>query len=74
MATTADVDGIADVQERTWQAAYRHVFPARELDRGGFIRPERWRGRVAKPPAGWTTFVAVARRRCRGIRSGRSQP
>jgi GNAT superfamily N-acetyltransferase len=59
VATTADVDGIADVQERTWQAAYRHVFPARELDRGGFIRPERWRGRVAKPPAGWTTFVAV---------------
>ena len=59
VATTGDADGIADVQERTWQAAYRHVFPARELDRGGFIRPERWRGRVAKPPAGWTTFVAV---------------
>ncbi len=58
-ATTADADDIAGVQERTWQAAYRHVFPARELDRGGFIRPERWRGRIARPPAGWSTFVAV---------------
>jgi GNAT superfamily N-acetyltransferase len=59
LATTADADKIADVQERTWQAAYRHVFPTHELDRGGFIRPERWRGRIAKPPAGWSTFVAV---------------
>jgi GNAT superfamily N-acetyltransferase len=59
VATSTDADGIARVQERTWQAAYRHVFPAGELDRGGFIHPERWRTRIARPPAGWATFVAV---------------
>ena len=58
LATDADADGIARVQERTWQAAYRHVFPVEELDRGGFIHPQRWRERIARPPAGWTTFVA----------------
>jgi GNAT superfamily N-acetyltransferase len=58
LATGEDADGIARVQERTWQAAYRHVFPVDELDRGGFIQPERWRDRIARPPAGWTTFVA----------------
>ncbi len=57
-ATGADADGIARVQERTWRAAYRHVFPVSELDRGGFIQPERWRDRLERPPAGWTTFVA----------------
>ncbi len=59
LATTADADGIAGVQERAWQSAYRHVFPADELDRGGFTTPERWRARLARPPQGWTTFVAV---------------
>jgi GNAT superfamily N-acetyltransferase len=60
LATTADADEIAGVQERTWQAAYRHVFPAGELDRGGFITPERWRVRLAGAPArDGTTFVAV---------------
>jgi GNAT superfamily N-acetyltransferase len=58
LATGADADGIARVQERTWQAAYRHVFPVEELDRGGFIQPQRWRDRIARPPTGWTTFVA----------------
>ena len=57
LATGADADGIARVQERTWQAAYRHVFPVEELDRGGFIQPQRWRDRIARPPTGWTTFV-----------------
>jgi GNAT superfamily N-acetyltransferase len=59
LATGADANGLARVQERTWQVAYRHVFPAGELDRGGFIQPERWRARIERPPAGWTTFVAV---------------
>jgi len=58
LATATDADGIACVQERTWQAAYRHVFPVAELDRGGFIQPQRWRERIARPPSGWTTFVA----------------
>jgi GNAT superfamily N-acetyltransferase len=57
-ATGADAEAIARVQERTWRAAYRHVFPAEELDRDGFIQPQRWRGRLEHPPGGWSTFVA----------------
>ncbi|MDX6477398.1 MAG: hypothetical protein QOH95_2909 [Gaiellaceae bacterium] len=57
-ATAADAEGIARVQERGWQKAYRHVFPVEELDRGGFIQVERWRERLERPPAGWATFVA----------------
>ena len=58
LAADGDAEGIARVQELTWQAAYRHVFPVAELDRGGFIQPQRWRDRIARPPTGWTTFVA----------------
>jgi GNAT superfamily N-acetyltransferase len=57
-ATGADAHGIARVQERGWQAAYRHVFPAEELDRGGFIQAARWHERLDCPPEGWSTFVA----------------
>jgi GNAT superfamily N-acetyltransferase len=59
VATVADAEGISRVQERGWQRAYRHVFPVDELDRGGFIYPQRWRERIAAPPNGWTTLVAV---------------
>jgi GNAT superfamily N-acetyltransferase len=57
-ALANDAAGIARVQERGWQIAYRHVFPAEELDRGGFIQPERWIERLVHPPSGWSTFVA----------------
>ncbi|NUR76539.1 MAG: GNAT family N-acetyltransferase [Thermoleophilia bacterium] len=57
-ATGADADAIAGVQERGWQTAYRHVFPAEELDRGGFIHASRWSERLERPPPGWSTFVA----------------
>jgi GNAT superfamily N-acetyltransferase len=60
LATGDDADGIARVQERSWQKAYRHVFPAGELDRGGFIQAARWRDRITRPPVGWTTIVAEA--------------
>jgi GNAT superfamily N-acetyltransferase len=56
-ATAGDAAGIARVQERSWQAAYRHVFPAEELDRGGFIHADRWTDRLVRAPAGWCTFV-----------------
>lgn len=56
-ATAADAPSIGGVQERGWQAAYRHIFPAAELERGGFIRVDRWRARLAEPPPGWSTFV-----------------
>ena len=57
-ATGADAEQIARVQERGWQVAYRHVFPAAELERGGFIQASRWRDRLDHPPPGWSTFVA----------------
>jgi GNAT superfamily N-acetyltransferase len=56
-ATAEDAAGIARVQERSWQAAYRHVFPVDELDRGGFIHADRWTDRLVRSPAGWCTFV-----------------
>lgn len=56
-ATVADTEDIARVQERGWQEAYRHVFPTKELDRGGFVDRGLWRSRLATPPDGWTTFV-----------------
>ncbi|HEX7626033.1 MAG TPA: GNAT family N-acetyltransferase [Gaiellaceae bacterium] len=68
-ATGADAEGIARVQERTWQAAYRDVFPVKELERGGFIQPERWRDRLASPPSGWSTFVAEDEGIVRGFAS-----
>jgi len=58
LATAADAVGIARAQEHGWQVAYRHLFPVDELDRGGFIHPERWRLRLDRPPSGWSTFVA----------------
>ncbi|HEX7083608.1 MAG TPA: GNAT family N-acetyltransferase [Gaiellaceae bacterium] len=57
-ATGNDACAIARVQERSWQQAYRHVFPPADLDRGGFIDPELWRQRLEEPPGGWTTLVA----------------
>jgi GNAT superfamily N-acetyltransferase len=59
LGTARDAKGIAGVQERGWQAAYRHVFPPAELDRGGFIQVSRWRDRLRRPPTGWATFVSV---------------
>jgi GNAT superfamily N-acetyltransferase len=68
-ATGADAESIARVQERSWQTAYRHIFPAAELDRGGFIQAQRWRDRLERPPAGWSTFVAVRDLRVLGFTS-----
>jgi GNAT superfamily N-acetyltransferase len=59
-ATAEDAKDIARVQERSWQAAYRHVFPPEELDKGGFIHADRWTERLVRPPTGWSTFVAEA--------------
>lgn len=49
---------MAQVQERSWQGAYRHVYPAEALDRGGFVDTSLWRQRLQTPPPGWTTLVA----------------
>ena len=43
-ATRADARGIAEVHVRTWQAAYRHAFPAELLDSLSIEEREaRWR-------------------------------
>ena len=51
-----DALAIETIRVQGWQAAYRHVFPAAELDALP-IDPERWRSRIAVPPPGWTTIV-----------------
>jgi GNAT superfamily N-acetyltransferase len=68
-ATARDAASITRIQERGWQAAYRHVFPVEELDRGGFIEPARWRARLRHPPKGWVTFVAARDRTVVGFAS-----
>ena len=49
-ATVADARGIAEVHTRTWQAAYRHAFPAELLD-GLDVgeREERWKRNLDDP-------------------------
>jgi GNAT superfamily N-acetyltransferase len=56
-ATTDDALAIETIRVRGWRTAYRHVFPARELD-GLVVDESRWRDRLASPPPGWTTLVA----------------
>ena len=57
-AAVEDARGIADVHTRTWQAAYRHVFPAGTLDALDLeAREARWRQNVVDP--GVPVFVAV---------------
>jgi GNAT superfamily N-acetyltransferase len=53
-----DADAIERVRVRGWQVAYRHVYPADELDALP-LDGSRWRARIDVPPPGWSTFVAV---------------
>jgi GNAT superfamily N-acetyltransferase len=55
-ATPDDALAIERIRVRGWRSAYRHVFPAAELDALP-IDPERWRSRLHVPPPGWTTIV-----------------
>jgi len=55
-ATPDDALAIETIRVRGWRTAYRHVFPAAELDALP-IDPERWRARLHVPPPGWTTIV-----------------
>jgi ribosomal protein S18 acetylase RimI-like enzyme len=67
-ATGDDSEAIETIRVRGWQAAYRHVFPAAELDALP-IDPVRWRPRLVSPPAGWSTFVAQDREAVIGFAS-----
>jgi ribosomal protein S18 acetylase RimI-like enzyme len=55
-ASPDDAVAIETIRVRGWQAAYRHVFPAADLDALP-IDAERWRSRLHVPPPGWTTVV-----------------
>jgi GNAT superfamily N-acetyltransferase len=57
VASGADAEAIERIRVRGWQTAYRHVFPAAELDRME-VDWSRWTRRLERPPAGWRTFVA----------------
>jgi ribosomal protein S18 acetylase RimI-like enzyme len=55
-ATVEDARGIAELHTRTWQAAYRHILPAADLDALDVgEREERWRQNLARPEV--PTFV-----------------
>jgi len=56
LGTADDALAIETIRVRGWQAAYRHVLPANELDAMP-IDGSRWRLRLERPPAGWSTFV-----------------
>ncbi len=58
LATGNDADAVERVRVHGWRVAYRHVFPPEELDALP-IDAARWRPRLASPPPGWSTFVAV---------------
>jgi GNAT superfamily N-acetyltransferase len=57
-ATEADAEAIETIRVRAWRVAYRHVFPPGELD-AMTVDASRWRERLADPPTGWSTLVAV---------------
>ena len=59
LACPDDALAVETIRVHGWRVAYRHVFPAEDLD-GLAIDPERWRTRFHVPPPGWTTFVCVA--------------
>ena len=55
-ASPDDPLAIETIRVRGWRTAYRHVFPADDLDALP-IDAERWRSRLLVPPPGWTTVV-----------------
>ena len=67
-ATGDDALAIETIRVRGWQVAYRHVFPAEELDRQP-VDESRWRARLLSPPPGWTTLVAEREGRVVGFAS-----
>jgi GNAT superfamily N-acetyltransferase len=56
LGTADDALAIETIRVRSWRAAYRHVLPANELDAMA-VDASRWRSRLERPPAGWSTFV-----------------
>lgn len=55
-ASPDDALAIETIRVNGWRSAYRHVFPAADLDALS-IDAERWRSRLHVPPPGWSTVV-----------------
>jgi ribosomal protein S18 acetylase RimI-like enzyme len=67
-ASPEDALAIETIRVHGWRSAYRHVYPAAELDALP-IDPERWRSRLHVPPPGWTTIVCEEEGRVVGFAS-----
>ena len=67
-ASPEDALAIETIRVHGWQSAYRHVYPAADLDALP-IDPERWRSRLHVPPPGWTTMVCEHEGRVVGFAS-----
>jgi GNAT superfamily N-acetyltransferase len=65
-ATEADAEAIETIRVHGWRVAYRHVYPADDLDALP-IDASRWLARLASPPDGWTTVVADEQGRVLGF-------
>jgi ribosomal protein S18 acetylase RimI-like enzyme len=55
-ATVDDAQAIETIRIRGWQRAYRHVFPAEQLDAMP-VDWSRWATRISDPPVKWTILV-----------------
>jgi ribosomal protein S18 acetylase RimI-like enzyme len=67
-ASPEDALAIETIRVHGWRSAYRHVYPAAELDALP-IDPDRWRSRLHVPPPGWTTIVCEDEGRVVGFAS-----
>ncbi len=67
-ASPKDAVAIETIRVHGWRSAYRHVFPAAELDALP-VDAERWRARLHVPPAGWSTLVCEGEGRVIGFAS-----
>jgi ribosomal protein S18 acetylase RimI-like enzyme len=66
IAIGADAEAVERIRIRGWQTAYRHVFPAEELERLR-VDTSRWQRQIDTPPFGWTIFVAEDEQRIVGF-------
>ncbi|HZU20653.1 MAG TPA: GNAT family N-acetyltransferase [Gaiellaceae bacterium] len=56
LASPDDSLAIERARVHGWRTAYRHIYPADDLDALP-IDADRWRSRLHVPPPGWTTLV-----------------
>jgi len=67
-AAIEDAEAIAEVQSRSWEAAYAGIVPAETIARKNAGRRERWRKNLSAPSR-FTTWAAVLEGRVVGFMS-----